>query len=102
MDYTRHIVIAAFIVIACIGAIISSGVLTAIFYFVLMGSIPGTRLALSPDMMLGISLGILLFLAGHGLVRLISVIKNRKFMRTISKRQAQFPHRRYARKAAQS
>ncbi len=98
----RHLIITGFIAALCIGAVVSSGVLTALLLFILMGSIPGTDLVLSPDMMLGILIGIFSFFIIQMLIRSISQLQKRKLLHMLSKRRAQFPHRRYARKVAHS
>jgi hypothetical protein len=90
------------IVLTCSTCLLSSGIISALLFFLLMGSIPGTNYALSPDMMLGILVGILSLLLAQSVVRFGRTIAGRRMLQSLNKQAAQLPHRRYARRATQS
>ncbi len=100
-DYRASVIIAIISVLG-IGAVISSGVISSLILFLLMGVVPGTSYTLSPETMLilwGVIAGIVLSGLGSSSVR---YLREQPGKLRIHKKRPQLPRRRYARAAAQS
>lgn len=98
----RQATIIAMVLLVTFGAIVSSGVLTSIVLFLLMGSIPGTDYSLPPDIMLSILIGVVTFFTVQTIVKLLRIVYRRKLINELAKRRAQLPRRRYTRAATHS
>lgn len=98
---TIQFIIAASALLALSVAVMQSGVLSSIVMFILMGTVPGTDYALSPDTMINIFTAIMSLLFAHGIVKLLNSVYKRKLINELARHRAQLPSRRYTRSTAQ-